>query len=230
MIQRVKEEDQRAWYIEQTIANSWSRKILTDNINSNLYVRQAIGDNKISNFVAKLPEPQSLLAHDMIKNPYNFAFLDLHDEAVERDIENGLVKHMSKFLLEIGKEKGLSFAGNQFPISVGGQDFFLDMLFYNYKLRCFVVIEIKADKFKPEHTGKLNFYLTAVDKHLKSEHDNPSIGLLLCKSQNRIVAEYALKDINKPIGISEYELVKSIPENLKTSLPTTDEIEAELNK
>jgi predicted nuclease of restriction endonuclease-like (RecB) superfamily len=229
LIQRVKDEQKRIWYIDQTVDNGWSRQALSEHIKSDLYSRQAIDSNKVSNFAAKLPEPQSRLAHDMIKNPYNFAFLELHDEAVERDIENGLIRHMGKFLIEIGKEKGLSFAGNQFPISVGGQDFYIDMLFYNYKLRCFVVIEIKAEKFKPEHAGKLNFYLTAVDEHLKSEHDNPSIGLLLCKSQNKVVAEYALKDVNKPIGISEYDLIKSIPEDLKKSLPTVEELEQELN-
>jgi hypothetical protein len=164
----------------------------------------------------------------MVKNPYNFDFLGLHDQAHEREIEFASVQHITKFMLALGK--GFAFVGNQIPVVIGEQEFFIDMLFYNYILRCFVICEIKATKFKPEHVGQLNFYLSAVDDKMRHKDDNPSIGLLLCKSRNKVVAEYALKSIDKPIGISEYELTKALPKKLQGIMPSIEEIETELNK
>jgi len=170
-----------------------------------------------------------LFAQEILKNPYNFDFLGLHDQAHEREIEYAAsTQHIVKFLLELGK--GFSFVGTQVPIEVNEHEFFMDMLFYHLKLHCYVVIEIKATPFKPEHAGQLNFYLSAVDDLIKTPEDNPSIGLLLCKSRDKMIAEYTLKSIEKPIGVSEYQLIKSIPEKLKTSLPSIQEIETELNQ
>ena len=227
LIQRVKDGAVRDWYIAQTIENGWSRYALEDQIKQNLYQRQAINEHKTTNFLSKLPSPMSRLAHDMVKNPYNFDFLGLHDQAHEREIEFASVKHITKFMLALGK--GFAFVGNQVPIVIDEQEFFIDMLFYNYILRNFVVCEIKATKFKPEHVGQLNFYLSAVDDKLRHKDDNPSIGLLLCKSRNKVVAEYALRSIDKPIGISEYELTKALPKKLQDIMPSVEEIEAELN-
>ena len=159
---------------------------------------------------------------------YNFDFLGLHDDALEREIEHASITHITKFLLELGK--GFSFVGSQYPMEIDGETYFLDMLFYHLRLRAFIVIEWKATRFKPEHTGQLNFYLNLVDKHLKTEQDNPTIGLLLCKSRSKVIAEYALKGIEKPIGVSEYQLTKAIPENLKSNLPSIAELEAEFSE
>lgn len=228
LIQKVKVEDEREWYARQTIEQGWSRITLENYIKRNLYAQQAIPENKTSNFLTHLPPPQSLLAQDILKNPYNFDFLGLHDDALERDIEHALTTHITKFLLELGK--GFAFVGRQVPMVLEDEEYFIDMLFFHLKLRAYVVVEIKATKFKPEHTGQLNFYLNLVDQSLKGPTDNPSIGLLLCKSRSKIVAEYALKGIEKPIGISEYELTKAIPEKLKGSLPSIEEIEFEMNQ
>lgn len=222
------QKDRIDWYIEKTIEYAWSRTGLEKAIKSDLYNRQALDKNKTSNFLQKLPFPQGALAHELLKNPYNLDFLELHDDALERDIEHGLIKHITKFLLELGK--GFAFLGSQVPIEVGGDEFFIDMLFYNVKLHCYCVIEIKSTKFKPSYAGQLNFYLTAVDRLFKTEKDAPSVGILLCKSTNKIQAEYALQDVNKPIGISDYELTKAIPDNFKSTLPSISEIEEELSK
>lgn len=227
LIQRVKRNVIRDWYIQQAIENGWSRYTLEGQIKQNLYQRQAVDKHKSTNFLSKLPSPLSRLAQDMIKNPYNFDFLGLHDQACEREIEFASVQHITKFMLTLGK--GFAFVGNQIPIIIDDQEFFIDMLFYNFTLRCFVVCEIKSTKFKPEHIGQLNFYLSAVDDKLRHKNDNPSIGLLLCKSRNKVVAEYALKSIEKPIGISEYELTKALPKKLQGVMPSIKEIEAELN-
>lgn len=227
LIQRVKEVIARNWYIKQAIENSWSRYMLEDQIKQDLYKRQALNEHKTTNFLSKLPPPLSKLAQDMVKNPYNFDLLGLHDQAYEREIEFASVKHITKFMLALGK--GFAFVGNQVPIVIDDQEFFIDMLFYNLTLRSFVVCEFKASKSKPEHIGQLNFYLSVVDDKMRHKDDNPSIGLLLCKSRNKIVAEYALKNINKPIGISEYELTKALPEKLQNIMPSIKEIEAELN-
>lgn len=224
---RLKNAQERHWYVSECLVNGWSRHVLEKQIRSNLYQRQFVLQAKSSNFLASLPEPQSLLAHELLKNPYNFDCLGLHDDAQEREIEHSSIQYITRFLLELGK--GFTFYGRQVPVHVGEQEFFIDMLFYHVKLHCFVVVEIKAVPFKPEHAGQLNFYLSAVDEQIKGAEDNPSIGLLLCKSRDKVVAEYALRDIKKPIGISEYQLTKAIPENLKTELPSIGEIEASLN-
>lgn len=228
LIHKVSSHAEREWYIHQTIEQSWSRQSLERNIGQKLYSRQALTTEKASNYLSILPPPQSRLAHDLLKQPYNFDFLGLHDEAQEREIEYASVAHISKVLLELGK--GFAFVGNQVPVMLQDNEYFIDMLFYHLKLHCYVVVELKATKFKPEHTGQLNFYLNLVDDFVKMPEDKPTIGLLLCKSRNKFEAEYALKGIDKPIGISEYELTKAIPENLKLSLPSIQEIEAELNE
>jgi predicted nuclease of restriction endonuclease-like (RecB) superfamily len=225
---KIKDEKVRDWYAVQCLENGWSRPTLEKYIKNDLYTAQGCGTNKATNFLARLPAPQSSLAQDMIKNPYNFDFLGLHDEAYEREIEHASIQHIAKFMLELGK--GFAFVGSQVPITINDEEFFVDMLFYNLRLRCFTIIEIKTTKFKPEHAGQLNFYLSAIDDLMKHPTDNPSIGILLCKSRDKLVAEYALKSIEKPIGVSEYQLTRAIPENLKASLPTIEEIETELNE
>jgi len=224
---RVKDEKIRDWYATECLSNGWSRVSLEKYITNNLYAAKSNIAQKATNFLARLPEPQSNLAQEMIKNPYNFDFLGLHDEAHEREIEHASIQHITKFMLELGK--GFAFVGSQVPLTINDEEFFIDMLFYNLQLRCFTVIGIKTTKFKPEHAGQLNFYLSAVDDLMKHPTDNPSIGILLCRSRDKLVAEYALKGIETPIGISEYELTRAIPEKLKTTLPTVEEIEAELN-
>lgn len=217
----------REWYAAQSVANGWSRSTLNTHIKTDLYERQAIETSKISNYRDLLPAPQSDLAHEMLKNPYNFDFLTVSKEAHEREIEKALTAHIRDFLLELGA--GFSFVGTQVPVEVDGEEFFIDILFYHLKLRSFIACEIKAKKFKPADLGQLSFYLAAIDKKLKHKDDNPSIGILLCESRNKIVAEYALKNINAPIGVSEYTLAKALPKELKTGLPTVEEIEAELS-
>lgn len=226
LIQRVK--NIRSWYITQTIQNSWSRFTLERHLKNDLYAAQAIDEGKSSNFLEKLPKPQSELAQDLLKSPYNFDFMGLHDDAYERDIEHGSFKHITNFLLELGR--GFAFVGNQVPILIGDEDFFIDILLYNVKLRCYTIVEFKSTKFKPEHIGQLNFYLGAVDNTMRHPDDNPSIGLLLCKSRNKIVAKYALENVTKPIGVSEYQLTKSLPDKLQGIMPTIKEIEDELRK
>jgi len=227
IIHKLKVPNEREWYIQQTIEQSWTRETLERNIEQNLYKRQALTTEKASNYLNILPPPQSLLAQDMLKHPYNFDFLGLHDQAQEREIEYASVEHISKVLRELGK--GFAFVGNQVPVALQDNEYFIDMLFYHLKLHCYVVVELKATKFKPEHTGQLNFYLNLVDDFVKMPEDKPTIGLLLCKSRNKFEAEYALKGIDKPIGISAYELTKAIPDNLKSNLPSIQELEAELN-
>ena len=180
----------------------------------------------VTNFEASLPAPQSDLARESLKDPYRFDFLGLTDAAQEREVENALVKHVTEFLLELGA--GFAFVGRQVLLDVGGDEFFIDLLFYHLKLRCYVVIELKGGKFKPEHLGQLGFYLTAVDRQMKHAQDNPTIGLLLCRSKNKVVAEYALGDKNQPMGIAEYKLLESLPAELQTSLPSIEQIEREL--
>ena len=180
----------------------------------------------ITNFEQSLPKPQSDLARESLKDPYRFDFLGLGNEAQEREIERALIRHVTEFLLELGA--GFAFVGQQVHLEVGGDDFFIDLLFYHLKLHCYVVIELKAGDFKPEHLGQLSFYLTAVDRQIKDPQDQATIGLLLCKSKNKIVAEYALGDKTQPMGIAEYKLAESLPETLKTNLPSIEQIEREL--
>ncbi len=227
LLTRLKNSEERYWYAKECYESGWSRPTLEKQIRSGLYQRQAISDNKASNYLARLPEPQSSLAHDLLKNPYNFDFLGLHDDALEREIENASVKHVTKFLLELGRN--FAFVGTQVPIVVSEQEFFIDALFYNLQLHAYLVLEFKSVAFKPEHAGQLNFYLSAVDEQIKTPLDAPSIGLLLCKSRDKVIAEYALRGIQNPIGVSEYSLTKAIPDQMKVSLPSIKEIEAELN-
>lgn len=228
LMQMVKNSIERDWYAQQAIKNGWSRSVMEMQVESGLYERQGITSNKTTNYHELLPAIQSDLARDILKDPYNFDFLTVADEAHERDIENALVTHVRDFLIELGQ--GFAFVGSQVPLSIDDQEFFIDLLFYHLHLRCFVVIELKANNFKPEHTGQLGFYLAAVDDLMKKESDNPTIGILLCKSKSKIVAEYALRTMKAPIGISEYTLSKALPKELKSSLPTVEQIEMELNE
>jgi predicted nuclease of restriction endonuclease-like (RecB) superfamily len=223
LLDKVKETDERLFYISQAVQNGWSRNVLVNQIESGLYFRKG---NAVTNFSATLPAIQSDLAKEIFKDPYKFDFLNLAENHFEKELEDGLVGHMTKFLLELGN--GFSYVGRQYPLEIGSEDFYMDLLFYHLKLRCFVVIELKAGKFIPEYAGKLNFYLNAVDGTLKHQHDQPTIGILICKEKNKVVAEYALKGLEKPIGVSEYNLTRAIPTNLKGSLPSISEIEKNL--
>jgi predicted nuclease of restriction endonuclease-like (RecB) superfamily len=226
LLDKVKDSTERNFYIQESIKNGWSRNVMVHQIESNLYKRQ-IQAEKVHNFQETLSKPQSDLAHEILKDPYNFDFLSLGEEIKEKDLESALIKHITKFLLELGA--GFAFVGKQYHVEVAGQDFYIDLLFYHIKLRAYVVIELKAGDFKPEYAGKLNFYLSAVDKILKSDDDKPSIGIILCKSKSKIIAEYALRDITKPIGVSEYMLTESIPENFKGELPSIEDLEKSLS-
>ena len=222
LLDKVPDDLTRNWYVAKTIENGWSRNVLIHQIESKLYERQAISQ-KVSNFERRLPSPQSELALQTMKDPYIFDFIPFKEDMVERDIEQALVKDVTKLLLELGT--GFAFIGNQYHLNVGGDDFYIDLLFYNLNLRCYVVIELKTGEFKPEYAGQLNFYLSAVDGILKKEHDNPSIGLLLCKSKNDLVAEYSLKDMSKPIGVSAYQVTSNLPEELEKQLPSIEDIQ-----
>ena len=215
---------EREWYASQAVAQGWSRLTLELHLKNHLRERQGTAT---TNFVLRLPEPQATLAQESLKDPYLFDFLGLGEEAHERDIENALVRHVTRFLMELGA--GFAFIGRQYRLEVGGDEFFIDLLFYHIRLKCFVVVELKGVEFRPEHAGKLNFYLAAVDAQLKAPDDQPTIGLLLCKKQNRMVAEYALSGINKPIGVAEYQLLRALPDPLDTQLPSIETIEAELS-
>lgn len=223
LLSKLKEVDSRKRYAERAIKYGWSRNVLNIHIETRLLEREG---NAVNNFDSNLPKPHSDLARESLKDPYLFDFLGIGQEADEREIENALVQHITRFLIELGA--GFAFVGRQYHLEVGGDDFFIDLLFYHLKLRCYVVVELKTGAFKPEHTGQLSFYLTAVDAQLKSDHDQPTIGLLLCKTQNRVVAEYALRDTNKPIGVAEYQLVETLPVELQINLPSIEKIEQEL--
>lgn len=212
------------FYVRKTIENNWSRAVLTHQIESGLYQRDG---KAITNFEATLPAPQSDLAIQTLKDPYNFDFLMLRERYDERELEDALTDHLTRFLLELGA--GFSFMGRQYRLEVGGDEFFADLLFYHVRLHCYVVVELKTDKFKPEFAGKLNFYISAVDNLLKADGDHPTIGILICKSKNDTVVEYSLKDVNKPIGVSEYLITQHLPNELKSSLPSIEEIEAEVD-
>lgn len=215
----------REWYAREAIAASWPRDILVIQIKNQLHLRQGAA---VTNFDQRLPLPQAGLAAQILKDPYHFDFLGLGDEAHERDIENALIRHITRFLLELGA--GFAFVGKQVRIEVAGDEFFLDLLFYHTRLKCHVVVELKAQAFRPDHAGQLNFYLSAVDAQIKAPDDKPTIGLLLCKTKNRLVAEYALSGIEKPIGVADYQLVRALPEPLDTCLPSIEELESELSR
>lgn len=224
LLNRIKEQEARLFYVQKAIAENWSRATLEAHIKNRLHERQG---KAVTNFAARLPAPTSALAQETLKDPYLFDFLSLGEDAQEREIENALVQHITRFLLELGN--GFAFVGRQYRLEVNGDEFFIDLLFYHTRLKCYVVVELKATAFKPEHAGQLNFYLAAIDAQVKALDDHPTIGLLLCKTQNRLVAEYALSGIDKPIGIAEYELVRALPEPLVTNLPTVEELENELS-
>jgi predicted nuclease of restriction endonuclease-like (RecB) superfamily len=190
-----------------------------------LYRRQ--GEGVLTNFNQTLPQPQSDLAQQILRDPYNFDFLNLGNEAQERELETALIRHIREFLLEMGV--GFAFVGSQYPIQVSGKEYRLDLLFYHFRLHCFVVVDLKTVEFEPEFSGKMNFYVSAVDDLLRSPIDNPTIGIVLCKTQDQTVVEYALRDVNKPIGISTYQLKNALPESLKGNLPTIEELETQLN-
>lgn len=223
IIRKSKSSAEAHFYLHQTIQNNYSRAVLIHEIESGLYERQG---KAISNFETKLPDIHSDLAIQTLKDPYTFDFLEIRARHDEKELEDALMENMTKFLLELGQ--GFSFVGRQYKLNVGGSEFKIDLLFYHVKLYCYVVVELKVSDFKPEFAGKLNFYVSAVDGEIKNERDNPTIGILICKSKNDTVVEYALKDINKPIGVSEYQLTHILPDNLKSSLPAIEEIEAEL--
>ena len=223
LLDKLKTREERDWYLAQTVKHNWSRNILGMQIETRLLERSG---KAVTNFEFSLPKPQSDLARQSLKDPYRFDFLGLTDKAQEREIENALVKHVTEFLLELGA--GFAFVGRQLLLDVGGDEFFIDLLFYHPKRRRYVVIELKAGKFKPEHLGQLGFYLTAVDAQIKHPQDGPTIGLLLCRSQNKVVAEYALRNNAQPLGVAEYQLLESLPAELQTSLPSIEQIEREL--
>jgi len=223
ILEKLTSPEDRIWYARATVQHGWSRNVLVHQIEAGRMQRQG---KAVANFERTLPLPQSDLARDITKDPYNFDFLTLGEDARERDLERGLLDHLRQFLLELGV--GFAFVGSQYRLSVGNQDFFIDLLFYHLKLRAYVVIDLKMKAFEPEFAGKMNFYLTAVNELIRHPDDQPSIGIILCKTKERIVAEYALRDINQPIGISEYRLAESLPEKLQGSLPTIEELENEL--
>lgn len=215
------------WYITQAVANGWSRNVLQMQIETNLFARQ-ITARKVSNFSVRLPKPQSDLANYLMKDPYIFDMMGQTDKMAERDVERQLVSHITKYLLEMGS--GFAFVAQQKHFEVGDSDFYADLILYNIQLHAYVVIELKATPFKPEYMGQLNFYINVVDDTLGGEHDNKTIGLLLCNGGDKVVAQYALSGYDQPIGVSDYQLSKAIPDNLKSALPTVEEVEEELNK
>lgn len=225
IIAKCKDIKEALYYVQNTITHNWSRNVLVHQIESALYKREG---KAITNFPLTLPKPQSDLARQTLKDPYVFDFLSMSDDYNERDLEKGLTVHLTNFLLELGA--GFSFIGRQVSLQVGTKEFFIDLLFYHTRLHCYIVVELKTGDFEPAYAGQLNFYIKAVDSQLRKDDDHPTIGLLLCKSREKLVAEYALSDIHKPIGVSEYKLTHSLPKKLKSSLPTIKEIEKELSK
>ena len=225
----IADKNKRDWYSKSILENNWPRGTLEQEIKAKLYERSGIMEKKVTNYSTHLPHPHGRLATEIIKSPYNLDFLGLHDAALEKEIEYGLVSHITKFLLELGK--GFAFVGKQYQLPIGGQNYSIDLLFFNIPLNSYVVIEIKATPFKAEHTGQIALYISAIDKTVKQNNHNKTIGIILCKSnKNKLMAEYVLDIINAPIGISEYTLSKAIPENYKSNLPSIQELEEELNQ
>jgi len=225
ILDKVKEVDEAIFYLQHTIEYNWSRAILSLQIEQDLYKRQG---KAITNFKTTLPEQQALMAGQILKDPYNFGFLTLEPQVQELEIEKQLTDHITKFLLELGK--GFAFIGRQYPFRVGKKGYRLDLLFYHIRLRCFVAIDLKTGEFEPEFAGKMNFYLTVIDHQLKTADDNPSIGIILCKSKDKLEVEYALQGMTKPIGVSEFTVTQALPAELIGNLPTVEEFEKELNK
>lgn len=223
LLDKLKTRPEREWYLAKAIENGWSRNVMWHHISTALYQRAG---NAVTNFGQRLPAPDSELAQQTLKDPYLFDFLGVSEGALERDIEGAMVRHVTKLLMELGE--GFAFVGRQVHLEVDGQDFYIDLLFYNYRLHRFLVVELKGGAFKPEHAGQLNFYVTLVDEHLKNADDKPTIGLLLCKQQHRVIAEYALRGMTQPIGVAEYKL--QLPDDLAAYLPSIEQIEAELQE
>lgn len=223
LLDKLSDAQEREWYIRQTITNKWSRKVLVHQMESGLYQRQG---KALTNFEHTLTTSQFELAQQVLKDPYTFDFLNLGLQAKERELEQALLDHLTAFLLELGL--GFAFVGRQYHLEVGNKDFYMDLLFYHLTLRCFVVIDLKIGEFKPEYSGKMSFYLSVVDDQLRHSDDQPSIGLILCKSKNQVIVEYSLRDMKKPIGVSEYKLTQTLPEHIQGNLPTTKELETQL--
>lgn len=225
ILTKVKNPAEREWYLSACQEHGWSRAVLIHQIESGLYRRQG---KAVTNFSCTLPAPQSELAQEILKDPYNFDFLGTHDAMLEQGLHKKLLEHLRDFMLELGV--GFAFVGSQYHLEVGGEDFYIYLLFYHLKLRCFVVVELKTTEFKPEYAGKLSFYLSATDDLLRHPQDNPTVGILLCKKKNRVVAEYSLRDVNKPLGVSEYRLAQALPDELRGALPSVEDLEAEIAK
>lgn len=226
LLDKVKDKKIRKWYAKETIENGWSVSILTHQIASKLYERQALSENKTTNFDKTLPSPNNEQAKELLKSSYIFDFITADKDLKELDIERELTTNITKLLLELGN--GFAFIGRQYHLEIENEDYYIDLLFYNLRVRSYVVIELKTTEFKPEYAGKLNFYLSAVDKYIKDENDNPTFGILLCKDKKRVTAELALKDISKPIGVSEYKILSEIPTFLESALPSIEDIEKRL--
>ena len=225
LIEKIKDLSTRSWYARQTLEQGWSRDTLTLQIKNRAHERQGAA---ITNFTSTLPSIHASIAQGLLKDPYLFDFLTLTESFLERELETGLVAHIQKFLIELGR--GFAFVGRQYPLTVSDREFFIDLLFYHLHLRCFVVVDLKKGDFKPEYAGKMNFYCSAVDAQLRHAGDAPTIGLILCQTKDRILAEYSLKDIHKPIGVADYELTRALPAELASSLPSIETIEAELSQ
>lgn len=226
LMSKVSNREEYIWYLEKTLEHKWSVDDLTSQVKSQLYERQAVA-NKISNFERRLPAEQKDMVLSTMKDPYMFDFIDYTEEMLEADIENELVKNVTSLLMELGT--GFAFMGQQYHLEVGGKDFYIDLLFYNTKLRCYVAIDLKTGEFKPEQAGKMNFYLSALDDLVKAPEDNPSVGLILYRDENRTIAEYALRDMSKPIGVSEYHLCTDLPLDLKNALPAVEDIRSRID-
>lgn len=224
LIQKLKDLPTRYWYARQALEQGWSRDTLTVQIKNRAHERQGTA---VTNFATTLPDVHASLAQELLKDPYLFDFLTLEEPFRERELETGLLAHIQKFLLELGR--GFAFVGRQYPLEVSDKEYFLDLLFYHLTLRCFIVIDLKKGDFKPEYAGKMNFYCSAVDDLLRNEHDASTIGLILCQTKDRVLAEYSLRDICKPIGVADYELTRALPKELASSLPSIESIEAELS-
>ncbi len=226
IMDRIKDKNQRNWYIIESVNNGWARPVITHQISLKLYERQALLENKTTNFDETLPKPNNEQAKELLKDPYIFDFITTGKDMKELDIERELTNNITKLLLELGN--GFAFIGRQYHLEIENEDYYIDLLFYNLKVRSYVVIELKTTEFKPEYIGKLNFYLSAVDKYIKDKNDNPTFEILLCKDKNKVTTELALKDINKPIGVSEYKILSEIPEFLVNTLPSIEDIEKRL--
>ena len=228
LLDKIKDKNERNWYATKCIENGWSTTVLSHQISLKLYDRQALLENKTENYSKTLPSSISDQAREMLKDPYVFDFLTEKEDMKEIEIEKELTSNITKLLLELGN--GFAFIGRQYHLEIGNKDYYLDLLFYNLKVKSYVVVELKTTEFKPEYAGQLNFYLSAVDEYVKDENDNPTFGILLCKEKDKITAELSLKDINKPIGVSEYKLLSDLPEYLKSTLPSISDIEKRLEK